>query len=161
MANVNLRDSASPLHMAALRIGSFVGARSICDDLGQTSFHSPLPHRYSGMEAVLLSLPAWNQRPVEAPLCDVYRTLTLSEEGLTVAQSFMQLFKPRLHKKERRRKTTKAASFISVTNYMNYFYRTKQKLLGASMKSSEDYIIFIFFSYKVTKKIHSRLVLAF
>ena len=50
VANVNSSVSASPLHMAALRIGSFICTHSICDDLGQTSFHSPLPHRYSGSE---------------------------------------------------------------------------------------------------------------
>lgn len=50
-ANMNLSDSASSLHMAALRIGSFICTHSICDDLGQTSFHSPLPHRYCRIKA--------------------------------------------------------------------------------------------------------------
>lgn len=50
VVNMNLSDSALSPHIAALRIGSFICTHSICDDLGQTSFHSPLPHWYSGTE---------------------------------------------------------------------------------------------------------------
>lgn len=45
-------------------------------------------------KAALLSLPALNHWLAGTIPCDVYRTITLPEEHLTVSQRFMQLLKP-------------------------------------------------------------------
>ena len=65
------------VHVAALRIGSFICVHPICDDLTKTSFHSPLPRPRSKLSEgpSTFYIPA---NPTH--LLDVYHTILCCSE---------------------------------------------------------------------------------
>lgn len=148
--------SASSLHMAALRIGSFIWTHSSCDDLGQTSFHSPLPHRChrnkgrSPLASCLKSLAGWNH----SMWCLSHNNA--AEEHLTVSQRFMQLLKPWQCKLRQIdcQEVTIITKWVKKNNKLQFIINTNTTLHKSAFTAGKFHCLWVGLSYTMsgTKK---------